>query len=105
MYIWKRWWNPERSRGEQASRRLKERTQESTDMHMRMLCEEPVYGKRKPTDQPEGAEGRVTRSRRENLGEERTIPPFVYVPPFPIESQAYRKHLARLEDSQAENSF
>jgi hypothetical protein len=62
-----------------------------------------VYQKRKqrsPVRVPGEVEGRVTRSRKEQLVEQRAVRPFVVVPPYPIESKAYKKHLARQEEEE-----
>ena len=70
------------------------------DVHMRTMAEGSSAGgrnKRKPEEPAGAVDGAVRslRSRKDILQEQKNIPPFVIVPPFPIESAAYKKHLAR----------
>ena len=71
------------------------------DVHMRTMVEGSATGgrnKRKPEEPADVVDGeaRSLRSRKDILqDEQRNIPPFVIVPPFPIESSADKKHLAR----------
>ena len=79
-----------------------EQAGENTDVHMQTVIEEESRGE----TAPEGAQNpqvRALRSRGSVVEPEApSFHPFVVVPPFPIESAAYRKRQARLKtDSQA----